>query len=129
MLQLTPECSLFIEFVLFFVMSEFEKISVEEARSRIGRRSKTTPLRDEILSMQAGDAISVSFYNSETGDGYKPTTVAQVVSQMSKDGELRYSMRKNTDGDGCFVMCIAKTPEDALRPKRGRKPKNQEVVS
>lgn len=110
-------------------MSEFEKISVEEARSRIGRRSKTTPLRDEILSMQAGDAISVSFYNSETGDGYKPTTVAQVVSQMSKDGELRYSMRKNADGDGCFVMCIAKTPEDALRPKRGRKPKIQETVS
>ena len=110
-------------------MSEFEKVSIEEARSRIVRRSKTTPLRDEILAMQAGDAISVSFYNSETGEGYKPTTIAQVVSQMSKDGELRYSMRKNTDGDGCFVMCIAKTPEDALRPKRGRKPKLQETVS
>ena len=106
-------------------MSEFEKVSIEEARSRIARRSKTTPLRDEILAMQVGDAISVSFYNSETGDGFKPTTIAQVVSQMSKDGELRYSMRKNTDGDGCYVMCIAKTPEDALRPKRGRKPKNQ----
>lgn len=110
-------------------MSEFEKVSIEEACSRIARRSKTTPLREEILAMQVGDAISVSFYNSETGGGYKPTTIAQVVSQMSQDGELRYSMRKNTDGDGCYVMCIAKTPEDALRPKRGRKPKIQETVS
>ena len=104
-------------------------MSVDEARSRIVRRSKTTPLREEILAMKAGDAISVSFYNMETGEGYKPTTIAQVVSQMSKDGELRYSMRKNTDGDGCYVMCIAKTPEDALRPKRGRKPKTQEAIS
>ena len=108
-------------------MAEFEKITVDEARQRISRRSKTSPLRDEILKMQAGDAISVSFYNAETGDGYKPTTVAQVVSQMSKgNADVRYSMRKNADGNGCFVMCIEKTPEDALRPKRGRKPKTQE---
>ncbi len=104
-------------------------MSIDEVRNRTARRSKTSPLRDEILAMQAGDAISVSFYNSETGEGFKPTTIAQVVSQMSKDGAMRYSMRKNTEGDGCFVMCIEKTPEDALRPKRGRKPKTQETVS
>ena len=80
--------------------------------------------------MQAGDAISVSFYNAETGEGYKPSTIAQVVSQMSRDHDsLRYSMRKDTDGAGCYILCIEKTPEDALRPKRGRKPKLQEAVS
>jgi hypothetical protein len=46
---------------------------------------------------------------------------------MSKGNvDVRYSMRKNADGNGCYVMCIEKTPEDALRPKRGRKPKTQE---
>ena len=87
-------------------MSKFEKVSIEEACSRIARRSKTTPLRDEILSMQAGDAISVSFYNSETGDGYKPTTIAQVAGNLGRrDATRRYSVRKRRDGAGCFVIC------------------------
>jgi hypothetical protein len=111
-------------------MTDFEKVSMEEVRVRVQRKSKTTPLREEILSMKPGDAISVSFYNSETGEGYKPTTIAQVVSQMTKHSpELRYSMRKDASGLSCFVMCIEKTPEDALRPRRGRKPKNLEVAS
>lgn len=111
-------------------MTEFEKISADEARQRIGRRGKTTPLRNEISAMKAGDAISVSFYNAETGEGYKPTTIAQVVSQMSQDNlVLRYSMRKDADGASCYIFCFEKTPEDALRPKRGRKPKIKETVS
>jgi len=111
-------------------MPEFERVSMEQVKERVRRKSKTTPLRAEILAMQPGDAISVSFYNSETGEGYKPTTIAQVVSQMTKDSAaVRYSMRKDADGLGCYVMCIEKTPEDALRPRRGRKPKNLEVAS
>ena len=64
-------------------MPEFERVSMEQVKERVRRKSKTTPLRAEILAMQPGDAISVSFYNSETGEGYKPTTIAQVVSQMT----------------------------------------------
>ena len=103
---------------------------MEQVKERVRRKSKTTPLRNEILAMAVGDAIFVSFYNSETGEGYKPTTIAQVVSQMTKESAtMRYSMRKDADGLGCYVMCIEKTPEDALRPRRGRKPKNTEVAS
>jgi len=127
LLQSKQECNVD---VVFFIMSEFERVTMEQVKERVRRKSKTTPLRNEILALKAGDAVSVSFYNSDTGEGYKPTTIAQVVSQMTRDSaEMRYSMRKDADGLGCYIMCLAKTPEDALRPRRGRKPKNLEVAS
>lgn len=78
------------------------RITAEEALSQTGRRSKTSPLRNEILDLEPGEAIEVGF------DEYKPGTITQVVGNLSRRQLSRkFSVRKRRDGMGCFVICTA----------------------
>jgi hypothetical protein len=76
------------------------RITAEQAIAQTGRQSKTAPLRNEILDLEPGEAVEVTF------DEFKPTTIAQVAGNLSRrDATRRYSVRKRRDGAGCFVIC------------------------
>ena len=91
------------------VMSSFEKVTLAEVKVRTGRNCKTTPLREEVLGMTPGDAIFVPYYNEETGEGYRPTTISQVVGVMGRASDkVRYSVRRDATRPGCFVLCLDK---------------------
>lgn len=76
------------------------RITVEEALAQTGRQSKTTPLRNEILDLEPGEAIEVSF------DEFKPGTITQVVGNLSRrQTTRRFSVRKHRSGEGCFIIC------------------------
>jgi hypothetical protein len=76
------------------------RITVEEALAQTGRQSKTTPLRNEILDLEPGEAIEVSF------DEFKPGTITQVVGNLSRRQTTRsFSVRKHRSGEGCFIIC------------------------
>ncbi len=59
--------------------------------------------------MKPGDAIYVPYYDENSGTGYKPTTISQVVGVMSRASEkVRYSVRRDATRPGCFVLCLDK---------------------
>lgn len=90
-------------------MSSFEKVTMAEVKVRTGRNCKTTPLREEVLAMKEGDAIYVPYYNEETGTGYRPTTISQVMGMLTKlSDRYRYSVRRDATRPGCFVLCVRK---------------------
>lgn len=79
------------------------RITAEEALAKVGRQSKTAPLRTEILDLEPGEAIEVGF------DEYKAGTITQVVGNLSRrEVSRRYSVRKRRDGLGCFIICKTK---------------------
>lgn len=91
-------------------MSVFEKVSVADIPARSSRRSKTTPLREAIASLSVEEAVYVPYFNKETKEGYKPSTVAQVVGSMSKaSADYRYSVRSEAAKTGCYVICNPKS--------------------
>lgn len=76
------------------------RITAEQALAQAGRQSKTTPLRNEIMDLEPGEAIEIGF------DEYKPGTITQVVGNLSRrELSRRYSVRKRRDGQGCFIIC------------------------
>jgi hypothetical protein len=76
------------------------RTTAEEALAQVGRQSKTAPLRNEILDLEPGEAIQVSF------DEFKPGTISQVVGNLSRRQMTRkFSVRKHRDGSGCFIIC------------------------
>jgi multidrug resistance efflux pump len=76
------------------------RITAEQALEQVGRQSKTAPLRNEILDLEPGEAIEVSF------DEFKPGTVTQVAGNLSrKQSTRKFSVRKRRDGNGCFIIC------------------------
>jgi len=103
-------------------MTAFTKALPNEVRIRTGRRGKTGPLRDQILALSLGEAIYVPFYDAETGEGYKPPTVAQLAGLLTKYSDYRYSVSKDKTRNGCFIVCKDKALDGA---KRGPKPKSQ----
>jgi hypothetical protein len=91
-------------------MSAFEKVSVADIPARSARRSKTTPLREAIAALQPEEAFYVPYFDKETEEGYKPSTVAQVVGRMSKDSaDYRYSVRSEASKNGCYIICKPKS--------------------
>ena len=104
------ECTLFVQPApVLVVMSPFERVSMSEVKVRTGRACKTTPLREEVLAMKPGDAIYVPYFDAETGKGYKPTTISQVVGVMSRSSDkVKYSVRRDATRPGCFVLCLEK---------------------
>jgi hypothetical protein len=103
-------------------MTAFAKALPNEVHIRTGRRGKTGPLRDQILALSLGEAIYVPFYDAETGEGYKPPTVAQLAGLLTKYSDYRYSVSKDKTRNGCFIVCKDKALDGA---KRGPKPKSQ----
>ncbi|WP_341247374.1 hypothetical protein [Nereida ignava] len=90
-------------------MSVFEKVSVADIPARSARRSKTTPLREAISALLPEEAFYVPYFDQETGEGFKPSTVAQVVGRMSKDSaDYRYSVRSEASKNGCYIICNPK---------------------
>jgi multidrug resistance efflux pump len=76
------------------------RITAEQALAQVGRQSKTATLRNEILDLEPGEAVEVTF------DEFKQTTVTQIAGNLSRrDLTRRYSVRKRRDGAGCFVIC------------------------
>ena len=84
-----------------------QSVDMAEVQTRTGRRCKTAPLRAALSQMAPGDAISVSYFNDETGEGYRPSTVAQVVGSFSRaNKEMRFSVRGSADKAHCYVLCL-----------------------
>jgi hypothetical protein len=80
------------------------RITAEEAIAQVGRRSSTSPLRSEVMDLEPGEAIEVSF------DEFKAGTVNQVVGNLSRrDLSRKFSVRKRRDGLGCFIICSTKS--------------------
>jgi hypothetical protein len=80
------------------------RITAEEALAQVGRRSKASPLRSEILDLEPGEAIEIGF------NEFKPSTITQIAGNLSRRQLSRkFSVRKRRDGLGCFVICTAKT--------------------
>lgn len=93
-------------------MSAIEKVSVADIPARTSRRSKTTPLREAISELNPVEACFVPYYNEKSGEGFKPSTVAQVAGRMSKDSnEFRYSVRSDASRNGCYILCSVKSDD------------------
>ena len=91
-------------------MSAIEKVSIADVPPRTSRRRKTSPLREAILGLNPEEAAFVPYYDKESGEGFKPSTVAQVVGRMSKDSaDYRYSVRSDASRNGCFILCSLKS--------------------
>lgn len=76
------------------------RITAEEALAQTGRQSKASPLRNEILDLEPGEAVEIGF------DEFNPNTVTTMVSNLSRrDPTRKFSVRKRRDGQGCFVIC------------------------
>lgn len=84
------------------------RITAEEALAQTGRETKNSPLRNEILDLEEGEALEVEF--SE----YKATAIAQIANNLSRRSKsFHYSVRKRRDGAGCFVICQPRAEEEA----------------
>ena len=58
--------------------------------------------------LDEGEEVRV--IDKETGEGWKPSTVAQVAGRMSKDSSCyRYSVRSNSAKNGCYIICSTKS--------------------
>jgi hypothetical protein len=91
-------------------MPTLEKISAADIPARAGRRSKTSPLREAILALKPEEGLYVQYYDEESGEGYKPSTVAQVAGRMTKDSaQFRYSVRSDASKKGCYILCTPKS--------------------
>lgn len=94
-------------------MTVFEKLTVADLPPRPPRRSKTSPLRDAIQSMEHNDVIFVKRWNKDTQEGFKASTISQVAARMSKESDLyRYSIRSVPEKGGCHIICSSKVPND-----------------
>jgi len=90
-------------------MPAIEKVSISDVPARTSRRSKTSPLREAILELNPEEAAFVPYYDEESREGFKPSTVAQVAGRMSKDSaDYRYSVRSDSSRNGCYILCSAK---------------------
>ena len=90
-------------------MSAFEIVSIADIPARTARRSKTSPLRDTIKKLKPGDCFYVDYYSEEKPDGFKNSTVAQVAGRMTRESdEYRYSIRSESDRNGCHICCMLK---------------------
>lgn len=86
-----------------------QSVDIAEVQKRVGRRCKTAPLRSALAKMVPDEAIHVDYYNEQTGEGYKASTVAQVVGSISRASEtVRYSVRTDATRTGCYVLCISR---------------------
>lgn len=86
-----------------------QSVDMAEVHSRIGRRCKTAPLRNAISKMAPGEAICVAHYNPQTGEGFKPSTIAQVVGSFSRSSEtMRFSVRRSLDKASCYILCTSR---------------------
>lgn len=80
-----------------------------DVQVRIGRRCKTAPLRQALLAMAPNEAINVVYYDAETGEGFKPSTVAQVVGAISRASKtVKFSVRSASDRRSCYVLCLSR---------------------
>ena len=78
-------------------MTDFATVSLAEVKVRTGRKRK------------AGDAFFVPYSSEASAEGYRPSTITQVVGTMSRaNPEVRYSVRRDATQEGCFVVCIAR---------------------
>jgi hypothetical protein len=93
-------------------MPAIEKVSIADVPPRTNRCSKTSPLREAILELKPEEACFVQYHDGESGEGYKRSTVAQVVGRLSKDSsEYRYSVRSDFSKNGCYILCSVKSDD------------------
>jgi hypothetical protein len=91
-------------------MPALEKVSAADIPARTSRSSKTSPLREAILALSAEEGLYVQYYDKESGEGYKPSTVAQVAGRLSRESnQFRYSVRSEASKKGCYILCNPKS--------------------
>jgi hypothetical protein len=88
-------------------MAEFEHVSSDEMLRRTTRQCKTASLKAKLLSMKAGDIIFVAYHDAESGEGYRPSTLSQLVGKLNKeDVSSSYSTRRDCTRPGCFIAKV-----------------------
>lgn len=84
-----------------------QTVDAADVHKHFGRRCKTTPLREALAAMSEGGAIYVAYYDEQTGEGYNPSTIAQVAGKASRARtDQRFSVRRHPEGRGCYILCL-----------------------
>ncbi len=91
-------------------MSSIKVVSAADIPARTSRHSKTTPLREKISSLTPETSLFVSYYNKESNEGFKASTIAQIAGRMTKESDkYRYSVQSDSAKNGCYIICKAKS--------------------
>jgi len=91
-------------------MSSIKVVSAADIPARTSRHIKTGPLREKIASLTPETSLFVSYYNDESNEGYRATTIAQIAGRMTKESnQYRYSVQSEPAQNGCYIICKAKS--------------------
>ena len=91
-------------------MSSIEVVNAADIPARTSRHSKTTPLREKISSLTPETSLFVSYYNKESNEGFKASTIAQITGRMTKESsQYKYSRQSEPAKNGCYIICKTKS--------------------
>ena len=91
-------------------MSSIKVVSAADIPARTSRHIKTGPLREKIASLTPETSLFVSYYNDESNEGYRATTIAQITGRMTKESnQYKYSVQSESAKKGCYIICKAKS--------------------
>jgi hypothetical protein len=91
-------------------MSSIEVVNAADIPARTSRHSKTTPLREMISSLTPETSLFVPYYNKESNEGFKASTIAQIAGRMTKESDqYKYSVQSWSAKDGCYIICKTKS--------------------
>lgn len=94
-------------------MTVFEKLTVADLPPRPARRSLTTPLREAIEAMEHDDVLFVKYWDEQSREGFKSSTILGLAARMTKGSQLfRYSVRPDPEQSGCHIICSSKPSND-----------------
>ncbi len=91
-------------------MSSIEIVSAADIPARTSRHSKTSPLREKIASLTPETSLFVLYYDEQTREGFKASTVAQIAGRMTKESDqFKYSVQSESTKKGCYIICKTKS--------------------
>lgn len=91
-------------------MSSIKVVNAADIPARTSRHSKTSPLRDKIASLAPDKSLFVSYYNNESNEGYRASTIAQIAGRMTKESDqYKFSVQSHPAQNGCYIICKAKS--------------------
>jgi hypothetical protein len=91
-------------------MPSIKVVSAADIPARTSRHSKTTPLREMISSLTPETSLFVPYYNKESNEGFKASTIAQIAGRMTKESsQYKYSVQSWSAKDGCYIICKTKS--------------------
>lgn len=63
-----------------------------------------------ISSLTPETSLFVPYYNKESNEGFKASTIAQIAGRMTKESsQYKYSVQSWSAKDGCYIICKTKS--------------------